>query len=199
MGGNNAVLAVLLSKAAHLRRLAEREADDFDSASSPDGGGGVVAGAAPGGGSYLNLAPDMQNGFKTLDAAIGATFSGLFSQLRLMTSMKDLLEGDLASLQLKMDMVGRDFDTLTSDHEALTSAYNASMNERYSPEKKTPRVGTVSTASGYGQSSSSAMSESESDLTNELLREANDKVIELQTDLLQVSPPLSLLLRGTVS
>ena len=181
MGGNNTVLAVLLSKAAHLQTLASREADNEENGAADLSGLDSTLGSGPGGGSYLNLSPDMQNGFRTLDTAIGATFSGLISQLRLMTSMKDLLEGDLASLQLKMDMVMRDFDTLTADHEAITSAYNSSMNDRYSPEKiKNLQNGRVTTTS-------SSMSDSEKDLINELLREANDKVIELQTDLLMAT------------
>lgn len=101
----------------------------------------------------------------------------LVSQVRLISSVKDLLEDEVSSSQYKVDMISKDFTTLTQQFESMKSAYHSLEAERTTTFKQ---------AESAGSSRKSVDHEGVQLLTAQL-DAANDKVVELQGELFTAS------------
>lgn len=160
-GRNQTLLDVIVRKAALLR---EQEQENWDQNAIGDG-------------SYCNLTPDFQLAFKSLDGALSGIVRELVSQVRLISSVKDLLEDEVSSSQYKVDMISKDFTTLTQQFESMKSAYHSLEAERTTTFKQ---------AESAGSSRKSVDHEGVQLLTAQL-DAANDKVVELQGELFTAS------------
>ena len=71
----------------------------------------------------------MQKAFKQLEAAISKRFGALKDEITLLSSVKELLEGELGSASLQREMLGKDLTSVSEEHEALKAAYHALETE----------------------------------------------------------------------
>jgi chromosome segregation ATPase len=118
---------------------------------------------------------DARNAYHVLERAISGRLDGLKAELRLITSIKELLDGELSTSTLQRDILQRDLCTVQEQHEALKAAYDALSYE---------------TARQASQSSSST---ADLQAQQDLLRSANetnkallDELQEAQANLKQL-------------
>jgi len=68
---------------------------------------------------------DIKNGFSVLEAAVVKRCDCLKAELHLIMSIKDMLEGEVGSINLQKDLIQKDLLTVTEQHDALKAAYHA--------------------------------------------------------------------------
>ncbi|KAJ1434307.1 hypothetical protein B484DRAFT_446731 [Ochromonadaceae sp. CCMP2298] len=73
----------------------------------------------------LSLPDNVRTGFAILEHAVTDRLDGLRSELGLVISLKDLLEGELSTCMLHRDMIQKDLSSLTEQSDALKAAYDA--------------------------------------------------------------------------
>lgn len=120
----------------------------------------------------------MRLAFQSLEMAISRRLQDLRSEVHLLHSVKELLEGEVASSTLQRDMLGQDLATVTAQLTALKGAYHELSFE----------------------SASSKIQEINKQDNNDLslqsqLKDANNSVIQLQTQLYEANRKLSDLAR----
>jgi hypothetical protein len=67
----------------------------------------------------------VRNAFGLLEKAFASRVQGLQAELSLITSLKDLLEGELGSANLQRDILQHDLVTVSEQHDALKGAYDS--------------------------------------------------------------------------
>lgn len=75
--------------------------------------------------SYSYQPKDIKNGFGLLEAAVIKRCDCLKAELHLIMSVKDMLEGEVGSVNLQKDLIQKDLITITEQHDALKAAYHA--------------------------------------------------------------------------
>ena len=106
----------------------------------------------------------MRNAFFGLECALNTRIESFRNEIALLLSVKEMLEGELSSVNLQRDMLHTDHNTLSSEHEALKIAYHELSYE---------------TASG-----NKAKSEKESSINlQNQLKDANNTIEQLQNEL----------------
>lgn len=77
----------------------------------------------------------MRNAFYSLELAITNRMESFRNEIALLLSVKEMLEGELSSVNLQRDMLHTDHTTLSSEHEALKIAYHELSYETASGNK----------------------------------------------------------------
>jgi chromosome segregation ATPase len=117
---------------------------------------------------------NMRTAFQSLEMAIARRLQGLRSEVHLLHSVKELLEGEIASSNLQRDMLGQDVSTLTAQLTALKGAYH-----ELSFETASSKIQEINKQDNNDLS-----------LQNQL-KDANNNVIQLQTQLYDANRKLS--------
>jgi hypothetical protein len=113
-------------------------------------------------GGNRGLSEEMKNALKLLDESITTREACLREEVVSMNTVKELLEGENSSLQVNMDMVNKDMMTIQSELEAMRVSYHTLHSET------------------IGKEGAGARADKE-------LKIANDKIIELQTELVNAA------------
>lgn len=128
------------------------------------GGSGDTPAPAPssGDGSDRGLSPEMQRALAVLDEGLASRESSLREELVSINSVKESLEGENQSLALNMDLLNKDLLTSQGELEAMRTSYHQLHSET------------------IGKEGAGARAEKE-------LKAANDKIVELQTELVNAA------------
>lgn len=121
---------------------------------------------------FLLQPHDGRSAYGNLEKALSGRIEGLKAEVSLITSIKDLLEGELSTANLQKDILQRDLCTVQEQHEALKTAYDSLSYE-------TAR-----------QASQSQHSAEERETQAQLLQSANDKNKALTEELLETQSNL---------
>jgi len=113
-------------------------------------------------GSHGNLSTEMIKALATLDQGLTTRESALREQLVSMNTVKDMLESENSSLQTNMDITSKDLQTVQDELDAMRVSYHTLHTDTIGKEGK------------------GAQAEKD-------LKAANEKVIELQTELVNAA------------
>lgn len=67
--------------------------------------------------------------FSYLDSAISSQFESLRSQIMTISTVKDMLEGEIQNYTMEREILMKDLTTLTNEHDAIKGAYHALETE----------------------------------------------------------------------